>query len=303
MPEALEAEAPPRRVIYGNGRETGTRWLARQEWAQPAAVCRERLQRWQSGPFAGSQSLEVEALQISTKAEVYLARGEQGRAVVKLHRNPAAFAREHFALTLLGAGEAAPCPRLLAADEEHCLLVMEHIPRLFRVDTPEGFRGLLEGLGRVHGVGRRERTLLLELFGQPGPEDYLATFHSSAAAVDASAYVAAMKLLAADQGPDYLPVALLDLKWGHARQREDGSLAFVDVETFSPGVPEAFDLLQALNMVSPGYLPDRQDWTAALGAYLAGRGEPWELAARAERYHEVIRLMAVSFGLQELVAA
>jgi len=293
-PSSLSVDHRP--ITYGNGSDTDTDWVDETDLAR-IAVRAQAEWRWNCERLAAAALDRVRTIQATTKAEVFEVVAGSASYLVKVHQRPMAFLREMFALRLLGHGDARVCPALVHSDEELGLIVTEYIPDACIVADAAGFAEVFSALGRLHAEATRHCDLLREAAGDITLGAYAADFARSARFRRPDCFRAALRIMLDELGSEHVSCVVLDLKREHARRRADGSIAFCDFETFTAGLPELFDLLQALNVAIPTYRPTRHDWKLALAHYLFARDGTY-CARSVDRYYRAIELTAAAFALE-----
>lgn len=288
---------PPRAIVYGV--DTPTVILSAEAREARTRRARGLLAAWRGPPFEERwEKADLEPLQVSTKAEVYLARRGGERVVVKLHNDEQSFTREHFALVLMGG--AGKGPILLAESDEERLFVLEQAPEEFELVGGDDVEEIARALGAHHAAAAGAQGLLRELFPDATLESHLGASAGLTWLSDIPAAQRALRLMIAERGPGYVPFALGDIKAGHVRRRRDGVVCFLDLECAGPWPLEALDILSLLNLARAGLRPDRPLWARVIRAYLAGRGERPDVALE-EVNMDILRWTAASIGRSELV--
>ena len=203
----------------------------------------------------GALSTTLSPLRASAASQVYRA----GELIVKVHADPAAFARELAASRALAGTPYVPVVhRIVPASR---MFVLEDVGT-----TPlHDVRALAVALGRIHAIASAKTAgcSLGSLVRHPPPPWV----------VDAEAYRDALALAICRRGSMHVPVAIGDLKPEHVLRRVDGSVVLIDFETFTPGRFEEIDLLSLANF-------GPVDWHDVL-AYYGGDYEQLCLVARA----------------------
>lgn len=295
MSRAVILEPPHRWISAGAG--VHTELLAPEGVDAACDRLRDGLAGWEMPPLHDGGPWQVVPLQVSTKAQVFVVRARGAAAVVKLHRDEESYLRELFALTLLG--EERACPELLACRDEERALVMELLERELIVDGVDALCRAARHLGRIHACGDGNQDVLDSLDGDCS----LRQLHDVEARdfADPAAFRLVVSIQMDRHGPDHVPVTVNDFKRGHARVRDDGSLAFVDLETLTTSLPAPYDLLSLLNLHATRPELSPADWRRVLDAYLGGRGAR-HTSEDVESELGCVWLAARSLGFEELVA-
>ncbi|MFG2848711.1 hypothetical protein ACGF12_36995 [Kitasatospora sp. NPDC048296] len=218
----------------------------------------------------------------------------EGSLVLKLHADPAAYAGETLAYAPLAG--TAPIARLYAEGEESLSLLLEYLPEPADWSGPRMPAVLAERVAAVHTAslwltGEAAEAMagftIAALQGAPAP----------AWIADPGAYGEVLAAHADAYGPDLVPLGHLDLKPEHLRQRPDGEVVLLDVESVRPDVTGLIDLVTlpaVLRQAGHELGPDQ-----VLGLYrdaTAARGASWT----AGSLKSALRAYAAASGLESL---
>jgi hypothetical protein len=160
--------------------------------------------------------------------------------VLKLHADPAGFAGETLAYELLTG--TAPVAQMHAENEASLSLLLEYLPQ--PVDWGDaGMPAVLaDRVAAVHTASLRLPEYAVGALagfslGRMTPA------HTPAWIADELAWADVVAAHVEAYGRDLVPLGHLDLKPDHLRQRADGNVVLLDVETVRPDVTGLIDLV------------------------------------------------------------
>jgi hypothetical protein len=231
------------------------------------------------------------------------------RFVLKRHRDDDAFYRELFTFRALESTTRtrSRAAALVAADGTSMSLLMEFVPTTVSLRDARDFESACRFMGHVHGTLGDLADVLQGDLGFPTAERLCSSRStlSRAGTRDVEALRVAVIWMVELFGPRSVPCNVGDMKSGHLRQRRDGSLALVDLETFAGGLPQTIDVLMLLNLVERrrGKCPfDHEVWVNGCAAYLdAARRGSRTRKSDARDFFDAVRMTAKAFGLDGVV--
>ncbi|MFI5756660.1 hypothetical protein [Streptomyces sp. NPDC051569] len=288
----ITAPATAAEALTGLARVRPAGWLATPMPADPAALlarARQALADDHPGVLG-----RVSVVSARYTAAVFAVHRAEGSLVLKLHADAAAYAGETLAYALLA--DTAPVTLLYAEGESSLSLLLEYLPE--PVDwTRTGMPAVLaESVAAVHTASLR----LSDYVAEAMADFSLVALHGAPAPAWITNPAAYGEVLAAHQdayGPTLVPLGHLDLKPEHLRQRADGQVVLLDVESVRPDVTGLIDLVtlptvlrQAGHELSPARVLD---------LYLeatAARGASWTAAS----LKAALRAYAAATGLESL---
>lgn len=279
-------------ALTGLARIRPTGWLATPMPADSAAL----LVRARQALAADHPDVKgrVSVLSARYTAAVFAVHRPQGSLALKLHADAAAYAGETLAYALLA--DTAPVARLHAESEESLSLLLEYLPEPVDWTGPAMAAVLADRVAAVHTASLRlpqEATEAMAGFS-------LTALQGASAPAWIANPAAFAEVLAAHleaYGPHLVPLGHLDLKPEHLRQRADGEVVLLDMESVRPDVTGLIDLVTlpaVLRQVGHELSPDR-----VLGLYLdatAARGARWTTSS----LKMALRAFAAATGLESL---
>ncbi|MFJ6699844.1 hypothetical protein ACIQM4_27785 [Streptomyces sp. NPDC091272] len=213
-----------------------------------------------------------------------------GTAALKLHADPAAYAGESLAYTLLD--QTAPVALLHDESPRSLSMVIEYLPKPF-APRPAFPEVLVDRVAAVHTASLRLA---------PDAATAMAPFRLGEAAgplwiVDRSAWADVICAHREAYGPNLVPFGHLDLKPEHLRVRADGTAVLLDVETLRPDVTGLIDLVTlpaVLRQAGHEIAPTRV--AAMYRSATAVYGGGWSAAG----LRTALRAFAAATGLESL---
>lgn len=265
--------------------------LANVELSAAFAVCHEVVSKW--GDKQGLNVRSLRPLKASTKSQVFQACLGSLSVVIKRHSQAQNYWRERFALELLS--QDACVPMVYETDDDRHLLISQYVSASGRSGLdPES---LGRCLARLHGINHARQHALLAVEAVVGPWRRDAQLNDRTAAP--KQWNTFMRAVRAYYGESYQPVSVIDIKAEHFR-RLDGRLVFVDLDSFTIGVPEPFDLLATCrNIIGriTGGSRARRDFLATYAAERAAL-----LPNRPDVLDELTRLAEAALPLSPTVS-
>ncbi|MFF3264975.1 hypothetical protein ACFYWO_38160 [Streptomyces sp. NPDC002932] len=288
------APATAAQALTGLARIRPPGWLADPMPADPdALLVRARQALADDHPGVDGRVSLVSARYTAAVFTVHRPPPQQS-LVLKLHADPAAYAAETLAYTLLA--DTAPVARLHAEADQSRSLRLEYLPE------PADWTGthmpavLAERVAAVHTASLRLPGEAIEALAA----FTLTALHTAPAPpwiTDPCAYGDVLAAHLDAYGPDLVPLGHLDLKPEHLRRRPDGHVVLLDVESVRPDVTGLIDLITlpaVLRQAGHETGPDR-----ALNLYLeatAAHGARWT----ARSLKAALRAYAAATGLESL---
>lgn len=286
-PASTAAEA-----LTGLARIRPAGWLATPMPSAPAALL-VRARRALAADHPGVTG-RLRLVSARYTAAVCVLHRPEGSLALKLHADPAAYAGETLVYALLTG--TAPVARLHAEGESSLSLLLEYLPGAADWTKLEMPAVLAEHVAAVHTASLR----LSKDAAEAMTGFTLAALQSAPAPAWIADPAAYREVLAAHLnafGPDLVPLGHLDLKPEHLRQRADGEVVLLDVESVRPDVTGLIDLVTlpaVLRQAGHELGPAR-----VLGLYLdatAARGARWT----AGSLKAALRAYAAATGLESL---
>ena len=236
--------------------------------------------------------IKLLALASTAKSQVYKIIINNLRTYVYKHFSiPSHFYKELFALNLFQNENFVP--RLIDADEQFHFLIIEYVAYDPQLKHEEFLNQIACNLGRLHSYAQSE--LLPNLFPKRSLGNFIETLDSKITGIfDKEMLVKALEIGIEFYG-DSFPIHLGEFMPHHVLLTAQKCM-FVDLDLFSVGFPDYFDLFGFFIFNQDLFNLEKDPWKKLLKSYLEGKFQREIPKTEIDLNYDILSLMTKALG-------